>query len=387
MSKRNIFSWVLILAMSLITFSCKDEKNEPTPETKDLTKNIVGKWLLSTSNDSEWITYEFTETSRVKAEFYENGTLKNGAGFYWVNEDNATITGSYEVGARSTYIDWAVDKIQPFELSIKLYDNNQYLADASIYRILSTKEVEAGNPITIDFKAICGTDRVSNLNIIDESVATVESDGSVNGLHIGSTFLTFDTSKGTAAIVLQVNPKSKSFAELAVGTWIYDNLSEKEWQRTTFVADGYVSAEWTNPMSYNTIESGNGYYTISGENVIWSITTAYNRKINQEWRTEELNDFIWTYNCYSDGSSVGKYTGQRLLGSITIEPEEKATPKYDELTFGYSVVGYSSHNSAVATVNSEGEITAVAPGRTYIDVKTSNGAGVYEVYVVVRSKK
>lgn len=384
--KKNAVLAMMLVVCSLVFTGCKDDHDEldPTPEQLNVAENIIGNWLLASSTANEWATYEFTETSRINATTFENNKLQSGIGFYWIDEDKASVTGSFDYGDGQlpVYVDWVVEKVQPFELSLKLYNDNQYLGNSSIYRILSTVMVEVNETTEINFKSICGTDNVSDFNILDASVASVSSTGEVCGLKVGETFMTFKTQRGIVAIKVEVLPGPKTFAELTVGTWIYDKPSEKEWQATTFVSDGFVDVKWANPYSYNSIETANGYYTLTDNNCVFSATTSYNMTLNQKWATEEINDFIWTYQCFSDNQSVGKYTGHRLLGTVTLKPGETATPEYSELTFGYDVVGYSSNALSIATVNTEtGEITAVDYGRTYINVNTAKGAGYFEVNV------
>ena len=374
----------VFVVCSLILMGCTEHIDEPKPEQFNVTENIIGNWLLASSSANEWATYEFTETSRINATTFENSKLQSGSGFYWIDEDEASVTGNFDYGNGQlpVYIDWVVEKVQTFELSLKLYNDNQYLGNSSIYRILSTATVEVNGSSEINFKSICGTDNVSDFSILDASVASVSSTGVLIGLKIGETFMTFKTPGGIAAIKIEVSPAPKTFAELVVGTWIYDKPSQKEWQATTFVADGFVDVKWANPYSYNTIETANGYYNLSDNDCSFSVTTSYNITLNQKWVTEEINDFIWTYQCFSDNQSVGKYTGHRLLGTVTLKPGETSTPEYSNLTFGYDIVGYSSNASSIAKVDAEsGEITAVDYGRTYINVKTAKGEGYFEVNI------
>lgn len=385
MELRKYHVWALMLVVcSLVFTGCKDDSDEPKPERLNVAENIIGNWLLASSTANEWATYEFTETSRINAITFENNKLQSGTGFYWIDEDKASVTGNFDYGDGQlpVYIDWVVEKVQPFELTLKLYNDNKYLGNSSIYRILSIATVEVNEISEINFKSICGTDNVSDLNILDASVASVSSTGELCGLKVGETYLTFKTQGGIAAIKVEVSSAPKTFAELVVGTWIYDKPSEKEWQSTTFVSDGFVDVKWANPYSYNTIETANGYYTLIDKDCTFSVTTAYNMTLNQKWVTEEINDFIWTYQCFSDNQSVGKYTCHRRLGTITLKPGETTTPDYSKLTFGYDVVGYSSNAESIATVNIEtGEITAIDYGRTYINVNTAKGAGCFEVNV------
>lgn len=383
LKKDSVLAMMLVLC-SLVLTGCKDDPDEPNLEQLNVAENIIGNWLLASSNANEWATYEFTETSRINATTFENNKLQSGTGFYWIDEDKASVTGNFDYGDGQlpVYVDWVVEKVQPFELTLKLYNDNQYLGNSSIYRILSIVMVEVNEISEINFKSICGTDNVSDFNILDASVASISSTGELGGLKVGETYMTFKTQGGIAAIKVEVSPAHKTFAEFVVGTWIYDMPAEKEWQTTTFVSDGFVDAKWANPYSYNTIEIANGYYTLTDKDCVFSVTTPYNMTLNQKWVTEEINDFIWTYQCYSDNQSVGKYTGHRLLGTVTLNPGETTTPEYSNLTFDYDVVGYSSNAVSIATVNTEtGEITAIDYGRTYINVNTAKGAGYFEVNV------
>lgn len=165
---------VLALAFilcGLIFTSCKDDQDEPKTESLNIAQNIVGKWLLASSTASEWATYEFTETSRINATTFENNKHLSGTGFYWVDEDKASVTGNFDYGNGQlpVYIDWIVEKVQTFELSLKLFSNNQYFGDTSLYRILSSTVIEINTPTEINFNAICGTDIVSDFNIINLS--------------------------------------------------------------------------------------------------------------------------------------------------------------------------------------------------------------------------
>lgn len=384
--EKNPVLAMMLIVCSIVFTACNNEQEEPEPkpEQLDITKNIIGNWLLASSTDREWATYEFTETSRINATTYENNKLQSGTGFYWIDEDKASITGSFDYDDKQlpVYLDWVVEKVQTFELSFQIYNDNQYLGNSSIYRLLSTVMVEVNDKSEINFKSICGTDNVSDLKILDASIASVSSTGELSGLKVGETYLTFVTQGGIAAIKVEVSPATKTFAELVCGTWVYDMPSEKEWQTTTFIADGFVDVKWANPYSYNTIETANGYYTLTDKDCVLSVKTPYNMVINQKWETEEINDFIWTYQCFTDNQSVGKYTGHRLLGTVTLKPGESFAPEYLDRTYGYEVVGYSSNAVSIAAVNTEtGEITAVDYGRTYVNVNTVKGAGYFEVNV------
>ncbi len=383
--KKYFLGLALVLCVTMLS-SCSDDKEEPfVPTPLDVAELIQGSWLSSSSFAGNWITYEFTTTSRINVEFCADGYCHTGSGIYSIDE--AALSGYYtSERGNSYYIDWIVEGGNAFEIEYQLYDDNTYLGMASLYRLLSTFIVGVGKSITPDYGAIATTKDVSNFEIIDSSIATVDaSTGEITGLAVGTTFVTFDTPNGTVAVKVDVQNDDKSYDELIVGTWIYDNIAENEWQRTRFVEDGYVFAEWQlTDALYDLNETGEGYYTLSdGGMVEFTITTPYGLQMEQQYEIIEMNDFIWTYNAYSYGAMVGQYTVNRLLESVTLNMGETAIPVYQSLVNGYNVAGFTVNNSSVATVDSStGMITAVTPGRTYVNVLTAIGAGVVEVNVV-----
>lgn len=381
MSKKQYCSWVLLLVLSFLTFSCKDDKDEPIVP-QDVAKNIVGKWLLASSGAENWVSYEFTESSRINVKLTKAGYYHNGDGWYSIDESKAAVSGSYTTERSETfYLDWIVEKVEPFQIDFKLYDNNTYLGVSSIYRVLSSENVEVDGISIPDYRGICGSSNVSNFRTLDSNIASVdEATGEITGVSVGTTFITFSTSNGRAAIEVEVLAKAKTFAELVLGTWVYDAVSEKTWERYTFEENGFVSVQWTtNDGVYNLNESAQSTYKIDGETVSFSIKIAAGQ-MNMRLETESINDFNWTYKAFDGSHANGKYTVQKVLQSITMEPGGVVTPDYQSLTAGYEITGYSSHNTSIASVDANtGTITAVSKGRTYVDVQTAKGVGVIEV--------
>ncbi len=377
--------WILAVSVAMTFTSCGDDDpgsgNGPTQTTKDLAENIVGYWLASSSSETEWITYRFTASSRVNAEWKENGRTHSGSGFYSVVDKK--VSGNYAYGSEEVYFDWVVENSATFEIRYKLYDNNTFLGNASIYRIMTEKEIVAATSFTPDYRKLCDTNDVSGFSSLDDSIATVDrSTGKITGIGAGTTFIIFKTPYGNAAVKVAVE-KRKEFAELLVGTWIYDNLAEKEWQKTTFTSDGFAHVEWTLGVYPYLDESADGHYAMDGDRFRFTVRTNDGVSLTNIWETLQINDFVWTYRAFDGGgAAVGSYTGQRLLATVTLKPESTETPDYASLAFGKEITGYEAHNLSVAVVDkSTGKITAKAKGRTYVDVVTQEGAGVVEVIV------
>lgn len=379
---KKFSSWIMIILCPMIIASCSDKKNdEPSIPTQDVAKNIVGTWLLSTSNAENWVSYEITESSRINAEITQSGYYGTGTGYYSIENDK--FSGSYTNDRSQTfYIDWIVSVIKPFEISLKIYDDNTLVGDVAIYRVVSNIEVEVGTTTSPDYRGFCGTSNLTDFKILDNSIAEIDNNsGEISALKEGITFATFTTPNGIAAIKITVNTKIKTFAELLVGTWFYDNPAEKSWERHTYADNGYVFVEWdTYDGVYNPNGSAQGLYTIENQTVSFTVNTTVGQ-MNMRMVTESINDLNWTYSAYDGTHMNGKYTVQRLLESVTLSPEGIAQPDYQALVGTADIQSYKSHNDVVASVSATGEILAKTKGRTYIDVITSKGTGVVEVNV------
>lgn len=377
-------SIVKLLTFAILTTSttaCHDEEEVvDNSKTEDVAESIVGKWLVSTSDTRNWAAYEITETSRINAETVVNGYYRTGTGYYSITGDQ--FSGSYTTnGNEIVYLDWRVTSIKPFELGIDVYDENVSLGSAALYRILGEETVEAGTPFTPDYRGYCGSSSASSFRILDASIATVSRTGEINGINEGITFVIFSTPNGTAALMITVSGRLKTFAEKIDGTWVYDVPAEQAWERYTFTADGYLSAQWSFLYGGNAFyESAQSTYVIESETVTFTVKSS-SGQMNQKFVTEQIRDFDWTYNVYSGNTAVGKYTAQRLIESDNMEPGSHYTPNYQKLVGSAIISGYKSHNNSIATVEVNGTISAKANGRTYIDVITNKGTAVVEVNV------
>jgi len=384
MKKINFSKWILLVVLSIVTFSCsKEDKNEEPDELTDVAHNIIGKWLLASSDAENWATYEFTETCRLNVEMTQNGHFITGFGFYSVDESKGTVIGSYTNDrGKTSYVDWLVKDSKAFQINYDLYDNQDYVGESSIYRLLANIQVEVGDSMTPDYRGYTGQKSNTGFRSLNNDIVAVdELTGEIVGEKEGVTFVLFNTSEGTAVLKIEVIEGVKTLSELIVGTWIYDYRVDHEWQRTIFNSDGTISVEWG--LDNNALIGGyaEGTYTVSDDKLILKTKATDGTLFDQEWRIEEMNYFDCSYSCYNSGTFVGKYIGQRMLQSVVLSPRGTNMPDYQALVGTAQIQDYKSHNEKVAKVSDNGEITAVAKGRTYIDVNTNKGSGVIEVNV------
>lgn len=372
------FYLFLCAILGLFLTSCSNDDEESTSTSINLEDNIVGSWLMNESNN--WATYEFTTTSRVNVVSHANNTTTVGNGYYWIK--GSDLSGSYttETGT-TTYIDWVGKSISAFEFIFDLYNGNTYLGEATLHKVLQIIELECETHTTPDYKSITGLNSSMTFTSLDKSIVSVNAtSGELTANAQGSTYLLVSTEKGMFALAVNVVAPQKALEQLILGTWIYDNVDEKEWQRTKFVEGGLAYVDWTS-ATYDLQETSSGTYSVDGEKVAISVKTSTGTRLNNVWEITKSSDFEIEYNCTSDGTSVGKYNGQRLLESDTIAVGESVTPEYTTLTDGQPVLSYNSHNKSIATVDNNGTIEGVATGRTYIDVETDNGTAVVEIVV------
>lgn len=380
MKQKKIISW-LLMALCPVLMGCPGPTPDPEFSSLNVAKNIVGTWLLSTSDAENWISYEITESSRINAEIAQSGYYGTGTGYYSIENDR--FSGSYTTDRSQTfYVDWIVSAIKPFEISLNIYDDNTFVGDGSIYRVVSNVEIEVGTTTNPDYRGFCGTSNLSNFKVLDSSIVEIDNNsGEISALKEGITFATFKTPNGIAAIKVTVSAKIKTFAELLAGTWVYDSPIEKTWERYTYADNGYIYAEWaTYDGIYNLNESAQTLYSIEDQTVSFTIKIDVGQ-MNMRMVTESINDLNWTYYAYDGTHLNGKYTVQRLLESVTLSPEKTSKPDYQSLVGTVEIQSYKSHNDIVASVSPSGQITAKSKGRTYIDVVTNKGTGVVEVNV------
>lgn len=379
---KQLFKWALaaLLLLPLAACSEKDGDGPLSEETKNFADNIVGDWVMSTSDADNWITLQFTESASVFADICQRGFEGTATGSYTIL--NNRLTGAYTDNRNDvTYLDWVATDIKPLEISMEVYDNNEAVGNIQLYRIVSEIEVEVGTDVKPTDNQWCEYGDMSDFESLNSDVAEVNYyTGKISGVSTGFTFITFDTPKGRAALKVTVT-QHKTFEQQIVGTWVADMMAEKKWERYTFTSDGIVSAQWTaEALGTKIDEDEQGNYTVSGNTVSFSLDVQGTR-MSITFDTESITDMSWSFRSSSDGASVGKYTLQRVLESYTVSPQEQVSPNYASLTGGVAVQGFKSHNTAIATVASDGRISAVAPGRTYIDVQTAMGDAVIEIEV------
>lgn len=240
-------------------------------------------------------------------------------------------------------------------------------ASASLY---------AGNTqqLTMTISPANATNKNVTWSSSNSAVATVNSSGLVTAVSAGTVTITATTQDGnkTASAAITVNPNTNFtvyfYKPSNWGTGI------KIYYWNALPTGVLANATWP---GVNMTDSGNGWYSYTFTNVN-STNLIFNDGTNQ---TADLsrNKTGWYMNSTWYDSNPG--TGVAVT-SVSLSPSsaslnaggtQQLTPTVLPANATNKSVTYSSNNTAVATVNSSGLITAVANGTATITVSTVDG--------------
>lgn len=206
------------------------------------------------------------------------------------------------------------------------------------------------------------------------AIATVNSSGLVTAVSAGTATITATTQDGnkTASAAITVNPNTSFTVYFYKPSNWGTGIKIYYWD--ALPTGVLANATWP---GVNMTDSGNGWYSYTFTNVN-STNLIFNDGANQ---TADLsrNKTGWYMNSTWYDSNPG--TGVAVT-SVSLSPSsaslnaggtQQLTPTVLPANATNKSVTYSSNNTAVATVNSSGLITAVANGTATITVSTVDG--------------
>lgn len=167
------------------------------------------------------------------------------------------------------------------------------------------------------------------------------------------------------------------FTDCLIGhKWVYDNPNTGVWEEMNVLAGGIMYYSNSNSWGTNfTNKDVKCNYVYNVDNNAFIVTTE--KLGTTEGIITKWNKYSFTWKIVNGSFEYGM-----LLETYTLKTGETLTPQYQSMVGDATIIGYSSHNTAIADVNSRtGEVVAKQTGRTYIDVVTDKGTAVVEIVV------
>lgn len=247
---------------------------------------------------------------------------------------------------------------------------------ASVSVSPTTASLYAGN--TQQLSPTIAPANATNKNITwsssNTAIATVNSSGLVTAVATGTATITATTQDGnkTASAVITVNPNTNFtvyfYKPSNWGTGI------KIYYWSALPAGVLANATWP---GVNMTDAGSGWYSYTFTNVT-STNLIFNDGTNQTADLSRNKTGWYMNNTWYDsnpgtGVAVTGVTLSPTTAALSVGATQQLTPTVSPSTATNKAVTYSSNNTAVATVNSSGLVTAAANGTATITVTTVDG--------------
>ncbi|OXA76820.1 hypothetical protein B0A65_17950 [Flavobacterium frigidimaris] len=248
---------------------------------------------------------------------------------------------------------------------------------ASVSVTPTTASLYAGNTqqLTATVLPANATNKNVTYSSSNTAIATVNSSGLVTAVSAGTANITTTTQDGnkTAVAAITVNPNSNFtvyfYKPSNWGTGI------KIYYWSALPAGVLANATWP---GVNMTDTGNGWYSYTFTNVT-STNLIFNDGTSQTADLSRNKTGWYMNNTWYDSNpgTVVAVTGVTLsptTATLLVGATQQLTPTVAPATATNKTVSYSSSNTAIATVNATGLITAIAAGISTITVTTQDGA-------------
>jgi uncharacterized protein YjdB len=219
------------------------------------------------------------------------------------------------------------------------------------------------------------TNKAVSWSSSNTAVATVNTSGLVNAVGAGTANITVTTQNGnkTAVATITVNANVTFTVNFYKPTTWGTGIKIYWWSAlpTGILADG----SWPGATMTN---AGNGWYSytftnVTSTNLIFNDGTNQTVNLNRAKTGWYMNDIWYDANPGTNVAVTG-VTLSSTTATLNVGGTQQLTPTIAPATATNKTVSYSSNNTAIATVNASGLITAVASGTAIITVTTQDGA-------------
>ena len=258
------------------------------------------------------------------------------------------------------------------------------VTSVSVDRRYLTLEEGANYALTATVSPANATNKTVNFSSSNESVATVDANGNITAVKAGSAYIYAKSVDGPyASTYVTVKQKStpKPPAEVKVTNITLDTrylrLNAGETRELGFTVYPYNATDktltWTSSNEdVATVE--NGVITAIGRGSAYITATSTNGV--------QTTCYVDVYGDAKPVKVTGLYFADRQL-SLNVGETKAASVLFTPNNATDKTVTYSSLNNSIATVDADGNITAVKPGSVYIYARSVDGPYAY-LQVTVR---
>lgn len=258
------------------------------------------------------------------------------------------------------------------------------VTSVSVDRRYLTLEEGANYALTATVSPANATNKTVNFSSSNESVATVDANGNITAVKAGSAYIYAKSVDGPyASTYVTVKQKStpKPPAEVKVTNITLDTrylrLNAGETRELGFTVYPYNATDktltWTSSNEdVATVE--NGVITAIGRGSAYITATSTNGV--------QTTCYVDVYGDAKPVKVTGLYFTDRQL-SLNVGETKAASVLFTPNNATDKTVTYSSLNNSIATVDADGNITAVRPGSVYIYARSVDGPYAY-LQVTVR---
>jgi uncharacterized protein YjdB/glycosidase len=257
---------------------------------------------------------------------------------------------------------------------------------ASVSVSPTTASLYAGNTqqLSATIAPANATNKTVTWSSNNTAVATVNSSGLVTAVSAGTATITAITQDGnkTATATITVNPNSNFtvyfYKPSAWGTGI------KIYYWSALPTGVLADASWP---GVNMTNAGNSWYSytftnVTSTNIIFNDGTSQTANLSRNKTGWYMND-IWYDSNPGTGVAVTSVSLSPTSASLSVGATQQLTPTILPANATNKAVTYSSNNTAVASVNASGLITAVANGNATITATTVDGNKTSNCAVIV----
>jgi uncharacterized protein YjdB len=270
-------------------------------------------------------------------------------------------------------------------ITVKTVDGNKTATSAITVATIPVSSVAvsptsaslyAGN--TQQLSTTISPENATNKNVTwsssNTAIATVNSSGLVTAVSAGTATITATTQDGnkTASATITVNPNTNFtvyfYKPSNWGTGI------KIYYWNALPTGVLATVNWP---GVNMTDNGNGWYSytftnITSTNLIFNDGTSQTADLSRDKNGWYMNS-AWYDSNPGTGVAVTSVSLSPTTASLNVGGTQQLTPTILPANATNKSVTYSSNNTAVATVNASGLITAVANGTATITVTTVDG--------------